>query len=384
MKLVGKTLFGLEEVLANELVSLGAERVKAGNRAVVFEGSKELLYKVNYHSRVALSFLVPVTEYTIGKPSDLYDGAVKVPWDNYLDPSNTFAISSVVTSKHFTHTGYPALVVKDAIADYFSRRTSKRPNVDPRSPDLQVNLHISHDRVTISLDSTVMPLYKRGYREEQGIAPLNEVLAAGIIMLSGWKANTPLTDGMCGSGTIVAEAGLMACNIAPGYFRRHFGFMKWKDYDENLFRSIKSDAEKKVRKSPVPIFGSDISAEAVRITCANITGCGLNDTITINEADFLTSEPLAGGGVLIMNPPYGQRIGLNDQGAFYREIGSRLKHHYNGYKAWILSGDRDCLQAIGLKSFKKFDLYNGNIECRLQGYDLYQGTKKTDDVHKSL
>lgn len=379
MKLIAKTLYGLEEVLARELESLGAENIKAGNRAVVFDGAKSLLYKVNYNSRLALSFLVPVAEYNIYKPTDLYDGAMKVQWDNYLEPSNTFAITSVVTSKHFTHTGYPALVVKDAIADYFRKRTSKRPDVDSRSPDLQVNLHISHDRVTISLDSTVMPLYKRGYREEQGVAPLNEVLAAGIIMLTGWKAETPLTDAMCGSGTILSEAGLIACNIAPGYYRRKFGFMRWKDYDESLFNLIKSEAEKRVRKSPVPIFGSDISAEAVRIAQSNIVGCGLTDTVTIEEADFLTAPPVAGGGVLIMNPPYGQRIGLTDQGAFYREIGSRLKHSYNGYKAWILSGDRDSLQAIGLKTFKKFDLYNGNIECRLNGYDLYEGSKKNKE-----
>lgn len=376
MKLVAKTLYGLEEVLARELASLGAENIKAGNRAVTFEGSKALLYKVNYNSRLALSFLVPVAEYSIFKPTDLYDGASKVQWEKYLDPSNTFAITSVVTSKHFTHSGYPALVVKDAIADYFRKKTSKRPDVDPRSPDLQINLHISHDRVTISLDSTVMPLYKRGYREEQGVAPLNEVLAAGIIMLSGWKANTPLTDPMCGSGTIVAEAGLMACNVAPGYFRKKFGFMRWRDFDDSLFRSIKEDAEKLVCKSPVPIFGSDISAEAVRIARSNIVGCGLTEVVTIEEADFLTSTPVAGGGTLIMNPPYGQRVGLNDQGAFYREMGSRLKHFYNGYKAWIISGDRDALQAIGLKTFKKFDLYNGNIECRLNGYDLYEGSKK--------
>ncbi len=376
MKLIAKTLYGLEGVLAQELEALGAENIKAGNRAVAFEGSKALLYKTNYNSRLALSFLLPLTEYTIFKPSDLYDGASKVPWDNYLKPTDTFAITSVVTSKHFTHSGYPSLVVKDAIADYFRKRTSKRPDVDSRSPDIQINLHISHDRVTISLDSTVMPLYKRGYREEQGAAPLNEVLAAGIIALSGWKADVPLTDPMCGSGTIVAEAGLIACNIAPGYFRRKFGFMRWNDYDDALFRSIKYDAEKRVRKSPVPIFGSDISPEAVRIARSNIIGCGLTETVTIEEKDFFLADHSANDGFLIMNPPYGQRISTESQGAFYRQIGSRLKHHYNGYKAWIFSGDMDSLQAVGLKTFKKFDLFNDNIECRLNGYDLYQGSKK--------
>ncbi len=382
MKLIAKTLFGLEEVLAAELAALGAEKVRAGNRAVTFEGTKELLYKVNYNSRVALSFLVPVAEFTIAKPTDLYDGTVRVEWDRYLDPEKTYAVSSVVTSKHFTHSGYPALVVKDGIADFFRRLTSKRPSVDPRSPDLLVNLHISHDRVTISLDSTVMPLYKRGYREEQVAAPLNEVLAAGIIMLSGWKADVPLVDGMCGSGTIVAEAGLIARNIAPGRFRRSFGFMKWRDYDDVLLRSVRFDAEKKERKSPVKIFGSDISAEAIRIASSNITGAGLRETVSLTQADFLNTPPPAEKGFLIMNPPYGQRIGGEGMSEFYGEIGSRLKHNYHGYTAWVLSGDRDALKAIGLKSSRRYDLFNGNIECRLQGYDLYEGSMKGKDTHR--
>ena len=376
MKLIAKTLYGLEEVLSKELAALGAENIRKGNRAVVFEGSKAMLYKANYNSRVALSFLVPVAEYNITKPSDLYDGAIKVEWDRYLDPSKTYAVNAVVTSKHFTHTGYPALVVKDAVADFFRRLTAKRPTVDTRSPDLLVNLHISHDRVTISLDSTVMPLYKRGYREEQVAAPLNEVLAAGIIMLSGWKADVPLVDGMCGSGTIVAEAGLMACNIAPGSFRRNFGFMKWRDYDDALFRSVKFDAEKKEKKAQVSIFGSDISTDAVRIASANINGAGLREVVTIRQADFISTAAPAEGGILIMNPPYGQRIGGEETVSLYREIGNSLKHNYQGYKAWIFSGDKSCLQAIGLKTMAKYDLFNGNIECRLHGYDLYEGSKK--------
>jgi len=381
MKYVAKTLYGLEKVLAAELSALGAENIKPGNRAVVFEGSKSLLYRVNYNSRTALSFLVPVAEFGIAKPSDLYDGTVRVEWDRYLDPDKTYAVTSVVTSKHFTHSGYPALVVKDAIADFFRRLTGKRPSVDTRSPDLLVNLHISHDRVTISLDSTVMPLYKRGYREEQVAAPLNEVLAAGIIMLSGWKADEPFVDGMCGSGTIPIEAGLIARNIAPGSFRRSSGFMKWKDYDEALFRSVKFDAEKKIRKSPFPVYASDISPEAVRITSSNITGAGLNDTITVSQADFLNSPAPAGSGFLIMNPPYGQRIGGEGMTAVYRAIGTCLKHNYECYKAWIISGDSECIQAIGLKASGKYTLYNGNIECRFHGFDLYKGTKKTGTTH---
>lgn len=383
MKYIAKTLYGLEGVLAAELTGLGAANVKPANRAVYFEGPKSLLYAVNYNSRLALSVLLPLTEFRLTKPSDLYDGAMLVEWDRYLDADRTYAVTAVVTSKHFTHSGYPALVVKDAVADFFRRLTSKRPSVDTRSPDLLVNLHISHDKVTISVDSTVIPLYKRGYREEQTEAPLNEVLAAGIIRLSGWKCDVPLADGMCGSGTIVAEAGLMACNIAPGSFRRHFGFMKWKDYDEALFRSVKFDAEKRVRKSPVTVFGSDISEEAARIASANITGAGLSDTVNIAVADFTTAPAPAESGVLIMNPPYGQRIGGTGLTELYGKIGSAMKHNYQGYRAWILSGDREALQAVGLKASSKFDLFNGNIECRLHGYDLYSGSRKTKSTHDS-
>ena len=380
MKFIAKTLYGLEKVLADELESLGAEKVRIGNRAAVFEGQKSLLYKVNYCSRTALSILVPVAEFNIARPTDLYDGTVRVEWDKYLDPEKTFAVTSVVTSKHFTHTGYPALVIKDAIADFFRRLTGRRPSVDTRSPDLLVNLHISHDRVTLSLDSTVVPLYKRGYREEQVAAPINEVLAAGIIMLSGWKADVPFVDGMCGSGTIPIEAGLIASNIPPGSFRRNYGFMKWKDYDEALFRSVKFDTEKKIRKSPVPVFASDISPEAVRIASSNIIGAGLKDTVSVSQADFLETGSPAEKGFLVINPPYGQRIGGEDVTALYRGIGSSLKHHYGGYRAWIISGDTECLQAVGLKTSARYTLYNGNIECRLHGYELYSGTRKNREA----
>ncbi|MCU0410396.1 MAG: THUMP domain-containing protein, partial [Bacteroidales bacterium] len=259
MRLVAKTLYGLEEVLAAELAVLGAEKIRKLNRAVEFEGSKSLLYKVNYNSRVALSVLLPVAEYNIAGQKDLYNGAVAIDWDRFIDPSKTYAVSAVVNSKHFNHSGYAGLVIKDAIADFFRRLTQKRPSVDQGAPDMLVNVHISNDRVTLSVDSTVIPLYKRGYRREQSEAPLSEVLAAGMIMLSGWKAEVPLADGMCGSATIPVEAGLIACNIAPGSFRKGFGFMTWNDYDSALFRSVRFEAEKRERRSPVKIYASDIS-----------------------------------------------------------------------------------------------------------------------------
>jgi putative N6-adenine-specific DNA methylase len=376
MRLIAKTLFGLEEVLASELTALGAENVTALNRAVAAEGSKSLLYKVNYNSRVALSVLLPVAEFSISSQKDLYNGVVSFDWDQYLDTEKTYAVTAVVNSRHFTHSGYAALLVKDAIADFFRHLTRKRPSVDQKSPDLLINLHISNEKVTISLDSTVIPLYKRGYRREQSEAPLSEVLAAGIIMLSGWKADTPLVDGMCGSGTIPVEAGLMACNIAPGKFRNSFGFMKWKDYDAALFRSIKFEAEKKERKSPVKIYAGDISADAIRMANINISEARLDDTIEVSEKDFMKTPAPVPEGTLIINPPYGQRIGGEEMGRFYGDIGSVLKHHYNGYTAWILSGDKESLKSVALKPFRKFNLLNGDIECKLQGYELYPGSRK--------
>ncbi|MCU0459277.1 MAG: THUMP domain-containing protein [Bacteroidales bacterium] len=376
MKLLAKTHYGLEQVLAEELGMLGAGGVRVLNRAVAFEGSKQLLYAINYRSRLALSVLVPVSTFGIAGQKDLYNGAVAIEWDRYLEPGKTFAVSAVVNSPHFTHSGYAALVVKDAVADFFRRLTLPRPSVDARDPDLLVNVHISNDKVTVSLDSTVVPLYRRGYRQGKSEAPLSEVLAAGMIALSGWKADRPLTDGMCGSGTIVAEAGLIARNIAPGRFRKSFGFMRWKDYDPALFRSVKFEAEKRERPSPVKIYGSDISPEACATAMGNIKTAGLDDAIEIRQSDFFTSDPPVAGGTLIINPPYGHRIGAPDLAGFYGKIGSVLKHSYEGYNAWILSGDPDALKQVALKPFRKFDLLNGDIECRFQGYELYGGSRK--------
>ena len=258
MRLLAKTLLGLEEPLASELRTLGAADVTILNRAVAFEGPKSMLYGVNYNSRLAVSVLMPVATFRVSGKRDLYNEAVAIEWDRWLDTRTSFAVTAVVNSPHFDHSGYVALVVKDAVADFFRRLTQERPSVDQKSPDLLINVHISNDKVTVSLDSTVTPLYRRGYRRGQSAAPLNEVLAAGMIALSGWKADKPLADGMCGSGTIPAEAGLMACNISPGKFRRDFGFMRWKDYDPALFRSVKFEAEKRERRSPVSIYISFI------------------------------------------------------------------------------------------------------------------------------
>ncbi len=375
---VAKTLYGLEEVLASELLALGASDVKQANRAVLFSGDRELMYRVNYCVRTVLSVLMHITDFTIRSKEDLYRKASGVNWSAFMDNDTTFSVVPVVNSGLFEHTAYPGLVVKDAIADYFRKTSGKRPSVDAHDPDLVINLHISNERVDISLDSTVIPLFKRGYRTEQGLAPLNEVLAAGILMLSGWDGSVSLTDPMCGSGTIPIEAGLLANCIPPGRFRSFFGFTRWKDFDEKLFSKVKEESDKKIIRSPAGIFGSDISEEAIRQSAANIQKAGLSDIITLEVADFKDINPASGKGFLVFNPPYGQRLKNDEINGLYTMIGSTLKHKFPGKKAWIITSGKELLNNIGLKPQVKYTLFNGSLECIFAGYEMYEGTKKRD------
>lgn len=376
MKFAAKTLYGLEKVLAEELTDLGARDVMPVNRAVLFTGNLELLYKVNYCSRCALSVLVTVDEFRISSKDDLYRKTMKINWSDLMDPDTRFSVVPVVNSKLFGHTGYPGLIVKDAIADHFRKRSGRRPSVDAADPDVMVNLHISNENADISIDSSVVPLFKRGYRKEQGMAPLNEVLAAGILKLSGWDGVSPLADPMCGSGTIPVEAGLMACNIPPGRFRKFFGFTRWKNFDEELFMKVKLENDRMATSSTVKIQASDVSEQAVKQAVENIHSAGLTDQVTARVIDFREMKPEEPGGWLIFNPPYGQRLNTDDTETLYGMIGSSLKHSFAGYKAWIITSGKEHLKNIGLKPKKKFTLYNGSIECILAGYELYEGSKK--------
>jgi putative N6-adenine-specific DNA methylase len=312
MKFVAKTLYGLEKVLAGELASLGASGISAVNRAVVFEGDKYLMYRVNYCVRTALSVLMPIDEFRIRSKDDLYKRSSHVEWDKYLGPDDTFSVVPVVNSPHFDHSGYAGLVLKDAIADFFRKKTGRRPSVNTTDPALVINLHISNDLVTISLDSSVIPLFKRGYRKEQSVAPLNEVLAAGILLISGWNGTSDLLDPMCGSGTFPIEAGLIACNIPPGKFRKHFGFFRWKDYDEELFEKVKDDCDKVKAVPSVRISGSDLSEKAIDQSKANISEAGLNEIITLNVSDFKDIRTSGSSEALFLNPPYGVRLALEE------------------------------------------------------------------------
>jgi putative N6-adenine-specific DNA methylase len=376
MKFVAKTLYGLEKVLSEELIGLGAGDVQTANRAVLFEGDMSLLYRVNYSARTALSVLMPIADFRIRSKDDLYKGGSKIEWDRIMDPDDTFSIAPVVNSPHFGHTGYAGLILKDAIADSFRNKTGKRPSVDTTNPRVLINLHISNDLVTISIDSSVVPLFKRGYRQEQSVAPLNEVLAAGIILLSGWKVSAPMTDPMCGSGTIPIEAGLIACRIPPGKFRQFFGFQRWKDFDEDLFEKIKLECNSQIRLSPVKISGSDISEQAIQYAKANVARAGLNDAVTLEMSDFKNLRSTDDNGYLFLNPPYGQRIQPEDIDMLYSTIGTILKHNFPGTTAWIITSNKESLKHIGLKPKQKYTLFNGALECALLKYEMYQGTKK--------
>jgi putative N6-adenine-specific DNA methylase len=376
MKFVAKTLYGLENVLAEELVGLGAEEVQPVNRAVIFKGDKSLLYRVNYCARTALSVLMPVTDFRIKSKEDLYKGGSKVEWDRYLDADDTFSIVPVINSPHFGHTGYAGLILKDAVADYFRKKSGRRPSVDSNDPEILINLHISNDLVTISIDSSVVPLFKRGYRQEQAVAPLNEVLAAGILLLSGWNASATLTDPMCGSGTIPIEAGMIACKIPPGKFRNFYGFQQWRDYDEELFGKMKAASDSLIQQSPVRIFGSDILEEAVNQTKANVARAGLSGIVTLGKADFRDLKAVDNNGFVFLNPPYGQRIQPEEITQLYGMIGTTLKHNFPGTTAWLITSNREALRNVGLRPREKHTLFNGALECILLKYEMYHGSKK--------
>jgi putative N6-adenine-specific DNA methylase len=378
MNLVAKTLYGLEKVLSDELISFGASNVQSLNRAVKFTGDKNLLYKVNYCSRTALSVLMPVAEFRIRTKDDLYKAGIKVEWSKFMDENNTFSIVPVINSPLFTHTGYAGLILKDAIADYFRNISGKRPSVNAANPDILINLHVSNDQVNISLDSSVNPLFKRGYRQEQAVAPLNEVLAAGILQLSGWNSNATLTDPMCGSGTFSIEAGMMACNIPSGKLRKFWGFQRWKDYDKVLFEEIITECNSKITTSPVQIMASDISEDAVQQTRSNLERAGLSEVVTVKKADFKDLKASAEGGFVFLNPPYGERINPEEIDLLYGMVGTTLKHNFPGTTAWLITSNRESLKKVGLKPKQKMILFNGALECTLLKYEMYQGSKKTD------
>lgn len=373
---IAKTFQGLEEVLAQELRDLGAQHVQLLKRAVRFEGDQALMYRANLWLRTALCILKPIYSFQAADERELYEGVRDVSWNRYLDGRGTLAVDSVVHSDIFTHSKYVALKTKDAIVDQFRDYTGHRPSVDVEDPDLRVHVHIAGEEVTLALDSSGRNLDRRGYRLEQNIAPLNEVLAAGLIKLSGWDPSTPFIDGMCGSGTLLIEAAMMARNFAPGRYRKAFGFMYWPDFDHYAWEKIKADSIAAERETDTEIVGSDISVSAIRIASANITRAQLDEDIRLSVKPFGERIPPKTPGTLIINPPYGERMNPEDLDALYAHIGATLKKQYTGYTACVFTGNVAATRHIGLRAFRRTPLYNGGIECRLMGYRLFEGSEE--------
>ena len=377
---IATTLFGLEQVLAAELEELGALNVEARNRAVAFEGDKKLIYQANLQLRTALRILKPLHRFKARNEHELYRGVQQIEWHRHLGNDDTLAVDAAVGSDFFNHSQYVALKTKDAIVDQFRERTGERPSVETERPTLRINVHIQQDEVNISLDSSGDPLYKRGYRVLTGLAPLNEVLAAGMIKLSGWKANRPFIDPMCGSGTLLIEAAMIALNIAPGLHREHFGFETWRDFDSQLWEQVREEAIAQIVEFNHPIIGSDASYKSVVMAQRNLEAAQVEEYVQVFEKRFEDQEPPPGPGILMINPPYGERLEADsDIVAFYKTIGDRLKQAYTGYDAWILTSNLEALKHLGLRPSRKIPLYNGPLECRFAKFELYRGTKK---VHK--
>jgi putative N6-adenine-specific DNA methylase len=373
-KIVAKTLAGLENVLAGEIRALGGESVTVERRAVSFTGDQELMYKANFHLRTALKILKPIAEFEVTKRDELYVRTKKIPWTKYLALGKSFAIDSTVQSEMFVNSMYASLKVKDAIADHFREVTGKRPSVNPEDPDIRINVYLMGNHCILSLDSSGESLHKRGYRIGQGDAPVNEVLAAGMILLTGWHGEKDFLDPMCGSGTLLIEAAMIAKGIPPGMYRKSFGFEQWPDFDEHLFAEIYNGEYEK--ESSCKILGSDISMKDIAIARANIKNASLTKVISLEVKDFIQLEAPSPKGIIITNPPYGERMKPQSISELYTAIGNALKNRFTGYQAWIISSSVDGLKSIGLKPSKKIELFNGALACSYRCYDLFQGTHK--------
>lgn len=375
--LIAKTIFGLENILADELKAIGAKQIITANRAVYFAGNKELIYKANFYLRTAICILVPIHTFRVNNEDDLYKQVQEIDWSEIMNLDMTFAVESTVYSSIFKHTQYPALKVKDSIADQFRKKTNKRPNVNTLNPDILINVHISENTCTISLNSSGEPLFKRGYRTATQEAPLNEILAAGLLYLSGWKPEQNLIDPMCGSGTILIEAALMANNIPPGACRKKFGFNNWPDFDKELFEQIIQFQDTlNSTQSKGRIIGADISKNAISIAKENIINAQLQNVIELNVCEFNSFIPPVEAGVIISNPPYGERLKQEDIIEFYKEIGNNLKNKFSNFDAWILSANLNAMKFIGLHPSKKIKLMNAALECTFNKFEIYQGSKK--------
>lgn len=375
-KMLAKTLYGFEDLLEQELRQLGAMEIKKGVRNVSFVGDKGFMYKANMALRTAIKILKPIRTFRVHNEQDLYDQVYKMHWDKYLKPTGSLAVDATLHSQVFTHSKYVALKTKDAIVDKFRNTTGQRPNVDLRFPDLKINVHIDRQVCTISLDTSGESLHKRGYKTATNIAPINEVLAAGLVMLSGWDGQSDFMDPMCGSGTVLIEAAMIACNIPPNLMRKEFAFERWDDWDVDLFEKIEESLLKKTRDFHHKMIGYDKSPSAISKAKANIKNAHLEDFIKVQHEDFFKTRKAGEEKLhMLFNPPYGERLDIDMQ-AFYKSIGDTLKQGYPGTDAWFITSNLEALKYVGLRPSRKIQLYNAKLESRLVKYVMYEGSKK--------
>jgi len=376
-KMVATTMFGFEELLATELKNLGAQEVETAVRSVSFKGDKGFMYKANIALRTAIRILKPIKRFKVADEDDLYNKLMKIEWEKYMDVDTTFSIGAVVNSKNFTtNSHYISLKSKDAIADYFRHKYHKRPNVDVKNPDLKIHVHIQKDLCSVSLDSSGDSLHKRGYRSSTNIAPINEVLAAGLVLLSGYTGECNFIDPMCGSGTILIEAAMIANNIPANINRKEFGFEKWADYDEDLYFIIQDSLLKKIRSSHFKIMGFDKAPSAIRKAQENIKNANLEEFIGVHHVNFFNSvKEVFGQTTILFNPPYGERLNVEVQ-EFYKKIGDTLKHGYPDSTVWFITSDFEALKYVGLRTSRKIPVKNGDLDCKFVRYDMYAGSKK--------
>ena len=380
-KMTATTLKGLEGVLSEELKKLGAQDIKEGIRSVTFRGDQGFLYKANIALRTAIRILKPIRTCKVYDEEDLYEAIQKIKWEKYLDVEGTFAIGAVVNSKNFTsNSHYIALKSKDAVADYYRHKYSKRPNVDLDYPDVKIHVHIQKDWCTISLDSSGDSLHKRGYRSATNIAPINEVLAAGLVLLSGYTGDENFIDPMCGSGTILIEACMIACKIPANINRKQFAFERWKNYDEDLYFTIQDALLKKITNSHFKIMGFDKAPSAVSKAKQNIINANLDEFIGVHHVNFFNStKEVFGNTTILFNPPYGERLNI-DVNEFYKKVGDTLKHNYPNSTAWMITSDMQALKHVGLMTSKRIELKNADLDCKFVKYELYEGTRKASKL----
>ena len=370
------TFFGLEEILAKELLQLGGKEITVFKRGVSVVGDIGFLYKANLCLHTALKVIIPITKFTADNEQELYDNIKAIDWERFISNSDTLMVESVLNSELFTHSQFVSQKVKDGIVDRFRDKTGKRPDVDLLHPAFKLYVHIYKNEVSLNIDSSGDPLYKRGYRSDINEAPMKEVLAAGLVKLSGWEKHLLLVDGMCGAGTIAIEAALWANNIPPGYYRNEFGFMRWRNFDEKTYDTIYESSISKIKNDKVEIIANDIDFPTIKKAKINTKNAKVDDVINCTQESFFDMTPPRQAGVVILNPPYGERLPVAEIETLYKEIGNKLKKDFKGFSAWIITSSPEAIKSIGLRPSRRIQVFNGSLECRYLKFELYDGSKK--------